>query len=127
MKATVHGQQPIRKLFSKEQRAFYEAHAPEGIALDDLATLGPLFVLKLNFVPEGLAGRRLVAEMWLYPDGSRILELSTKCLPGQGLDVAREVKAYLTECGVDLGGEQAPRPRPRSTFFSNELLAAATA
>ena len=26
-------------------------------------------------------GRRLVAELWLYPDGSRILELSTKCAP----------------------------------------------
>ena len=33
--------------------------------------------------------RRIVAEMWLYPDGTRIVELSTKCLPGEGLDVVR--------------------------------------
>ena len=55
-------------------------HAPEGLALDDLSVLGPIIVLKLKFTPEDYAGR-LVAEMWLYPDGSRILELSTKCRP----------------------------------------------
>ena len=38
----------MRKLFSKEQRAFFAAHAPEGIALDDLSILGPIFVLKLR-------------------------------------------------------------------------------
>ena len=32
---------PLRKLFSKEQRAFFAAHAPEGIALDDLADPRP--------------------------------------------------------------------------------------
>jgi hypothetical protein len=36
------GDRPIRKLFSKEQRAFYEAHAPDGIELDSLSTLGPI-------------------------------------------------------------------------------------
>ena len=57
------GQRPLRKLFSKEQREFYAAHAPEGIAIDDLSILGPLFVLKLSsrrgVRPE--AGRRDVA------------------------------------------------------------------
>ena len=33
--------QPLRKLFSKEQRAFYAEHAPDGLALDDLTLLGP--------------------------------------------------------------------------------------
>ena len=35
------GDRPIRKLFSKEQRAFYADHAPEGIALDDLRCSAP--------------------------------------------------------------------------------------
>ena len=47
------GERSVRKLFSKEQRAFFAAHAPEGLALDDLALLGPIFVLKLNLHPEG--------------------------------------------------------------------------
>ena len=37
----------------------------------------------------------LVAEMWLYPDGSRILELSTKCPPTETFQVAAEARAYL--------------------------------
>src|SRR4051794_14820384 len=74
---TVRGKKPVSKLFSKEQRAYYDAHV-DGVALDDLSMLGPFFVLKLRFVPKKL-GRRLVAEAWLYPDGSRILELSTRC------------------------------------------------
>ena len=34
----------LRKLFSKEQRAFFAEHAPEGIELDDLSILGPINV-----------------------------------------------------------------------------------
>src|SRR5690349_99750 len=70
------GKQPVSTLFSKEQRAFFEAHAPDVAAMDDLTVLGPMNVLKLKFSPEGY-DRRLVAEMWLYPDNARILELST--------------------------------------------------
>ena len=40
-------------LYSKEQRAFYQAHAPEGLGLDDLSVLGPINVLKLRFTPCG--------------------------------------------------------------------------
>ena len=36
VKAVLRGEMPIRKLFSKEQRAFYDEHAPAGIGLDDL-------------------------------------------------------------------------------------------
>ena len=79
----VHGNRPLRKLFSKEQRAFFTAHAPEGIGIDDLSILGPIFVLKVKLQPKTFS-RRVVVEMWLYPDGSRILELSTKCRAGRG-------------------------------------------
>ncbi len=74
----------ISSLFTKEQRAFFSEHAPEGIELDELSILGPIFVLKARVTPKDL-GRRLVGELWLYPDGSRIVELSTKCLPHGGL------------------------------------------
>jgi hypothetical protein len=60
------GRRPPRKLFTKAQRAFYTEHAPEGLTLDDLSLFGPIFVLKLKLVPKSF-GRRLVAEMWLYP------------------------------------------------------------
>ncbi len=118
IRATVTGGLPLRKLFSREQRAFYAAHAPEGIGLDDLTVLGPIFVLKLRLTPEELDRRRLVAEMWLYPDGSRLLELSTKCLPSEGFQVAAELRTYLTGRGVDLSGEQQTKTRKALEYFA---------
>ncbi len=35
------GHGPIHKVFNKDQRVFYKAHAPEGLELDDLTVLGP--------------------------------------------------------------------------------------
>jgi hypothetical protein len=111
---------PLRKLFSKEQRAFFSTHAPSGIELDDLTVLGPIFVLKLKFSPAGY-GRKLVAELWLYPDGSRILELSTKCGTNEAFEVAAETRAFLTERGIDLSGEQQTKTRTALEFFSSGL------
>jgi hypothetical protein len=117
---------PIRKLFTKEQRAFYAAHAPAGIELDDLSILGPIFVLKLKFAPDGF-DRRLVAEMWLYPDDTRIVELSTKCAPAEAFQVAAETRAFLTEKGIDTSGEQETKTRKALRFFSRRLQAASHA
>jgi len=113
---------PLRKLFSKSQRAFYEQHAPKGIGLNDLAILGPIFVLKLKFSPEAYK-RKMVAEMWLYPDGSRVVELSTKCAPSEAFDVAARTRAFLSERGVEMSGEQQTKTRKALDFFSAELTA----
>ncbi len=122
----VSGKRPIRKLFSKDQRALFAAHAPEGIGLDDLSVLGPLFVLKLKYAPDGFA-RRMVVELWLYPDGSRILELSTKCAPQEAFDVAAEARAFLSSKGVNLEGEQQTKTRTALEYFakSGERVGAA--
>jgi hypothetical protein len=120
VRAALAGTLPIRKLFSKEQRDFFAAHAPEGLALDDLAILGPIFVLKLRMQPEAL-GRRLVAEMWLYPDGSRLLELSTRCATGEAFQVAAEARAFLARHGVDVSGEQQTKTRKALQYFADSL------
>jgi len=117
VRETVQSGRPLRKLFSKEQRAFYAAHAPEGIGLDDLSLLGPVFVLKLKGVPPGY-GRKLVIELWLYPDGSRILELSTKCATSEAFQVAAETRAFLVGRGVRPTGGQQTKTRKALEFFS---------
>jgi hypothetical protein len=117
VKEVLDGTRPIRKLFTKEQRAFFTDNASDGPALDDLSILGPINVMKLKYAPEGYQ-RRLVAEMWFYPDGSRILELSTKCAPGEGFQVAAETKAYLAQYGIDLSGEQQTKTRTALEFFT---------
>jgi hypothetical protein len=120
VKQVAAGDRAIRKLYSKAQRAFYEAHAPDGLDLNDLTVLGPINVLKLKFTPKGY-DRRMVAELWLYPDGEQILELSTKCAPSEGFQVGTETRAFLAERGVDLWGEQQTKTKTALEFFSRNL------
>jgi hypothetical protein len=114
---------PIRKLFSKEQRAFFDANAPEGISLDDLSILGPINVFKLKFRPEGY-DRRLVAELWMYPDNTRILELSTKCPPAETIQVSLEARVFLESRGIDLSGDQQTKTKTALEYFSRQLAKA---
>jgi hypothetical protein len=118
MKARI--ERAVRKLFTKEQRSFYADHAPDGLELDALSLLGPLFVLKLNFTPAELR-RKLVAEMWLYPDGARILELSTKCAPKDMFQVANEVRAHLVRHEIDVSGEQQTKTATALGYFAEHL------
>jgi hypothetical protein len=120
VRETLAEQRPLRKLFTKDQRSFFADHAPEGLTIDDLDVLGPIFVLKLKLSPKAF-GRRLVGEMWLYPDGSRIVELSTKCLPGEGLDVAEQLLDFLASKGIPTEGEQQTKTKTALEFFSAEL------
>ena len=75
---------------------------------------------KLPFVPEGL-GRKLVAEMWFYPDGSRVLELSTRCSTAEAFQVAAELRAFLAGRGVDVSGEQQTKTRKALDYFARSL------
>jgi hypothetical protein len=123
VKEVIAGRRPVRKLFTKEQRALFTAHAPEGLGLDDLRVLGPITVLKLKFTP-GDYGRRLVTELWFYPDGSRILELSTKCAPRETFEVVARTRAFLAGRGIDLGAEQQTKTKTALEFFAKELVSA---
>ena len=65
-------------------------------------------------------GRRLVAELWLIPDGTRVLELSTKCLPAEAFQVAIEARAYLEGLGLDLAPDPQTKTKTTLEFFSRE-------
>jgi hypothetical protein len=111
------GRQPIRKLFSKPQRAFFATHAPDGLELDDLSVLGPVHAFKLKLTPKGMK-RRLAVELWLYPDGTQILELSTKCAPAEWFQAATESRDYLDGLGLDLSAEQSTKTRTALEYFT---------
>lgn len=108
----------ISKLFSKEQRAFYKDHAPKGLDLDRLTPFGPINVAKLKFTPDGY-NRPMAAEVWFYPDASRILELSTKCLPAEAFQVAAETRAFLRKRGISVTGEQEAKTVKALHHFSH--------
>ena len=111
------GNATIRSLFSKDQRAFYREHAPDGLDLNDLVVLGPITLLKTKFSLDDF-DRPMVAEMWFYPDGSRILELSTKTLPTEAWQKAAEARLALGSRGVTLTGEQQTKTKTALEFFA---------
>jgi hypothetical protein len=126
IKEAVTGSVPLHRIFSKEQRAFYELHAPAGIALDRLVPLGPTFILKSVFTldDDPIAAQditRMVAEVWLYPDGSMILELSLKCPPREAIRVGVIARTYLATHGVPLGGEQQTKTKTALEFYRDAL------
>ncbi|WP_141015338.1 adenylate cyclase [Nocardioides sambongensis] len=100
----------LAKLLSATQRKVLDDHLPAGVALADLRVLGPLTLLKAKFEPEGLA-RKMVAELWFLPDGSRILELSTKAPPRIAFQAAAETKVFLAGRGIDLAAPQDTKTR----------------
>lgn len=114
----VGGAMPIERLFSKEQRAFFRKHAPKGTALRSLKAYGPIFVLKATLWPKKL-DRRLVVEMWLFPDGSRNLEISTKCAPSEVFLVTGELKAFLIDLGIEITANQQTKTRAAMEFFKD--------
>ncbi|MBL0144200.1 MAG: adenylate cyclase [Betaproteobacteria bacterium] len=116
----IEGGKSLRSLFSKEQRAFYDAHAPKDVTMDELAILGPTFLLKARHQPKDFDGR-ITVELWFYPDGSRILEISTKSLPENAFQAAAEFRAYLARCGIAIGAAQEPKTRTALEFFTARL------
>ena len=120
VRAVVLQRMKIRDLFTKDQRAFYKAHAPDGLKLKELSPLGPINLMKLQFEPDGLK-REFVAELWMYPDGSRILELSTKASHEDAFEVATETRAFLEKKGLDLTAEQQPKTNRALKHFTDML------
>ena len=53
----------------------------------------------------------------MYPDGSQIVELSTKARPDEAFQVVAEAKAFLRARGIDLTGEQQTN-KTALEFFS---------
>ncbi|BCY12073.1 hypothetical protein [Actinoplanes sp. L3-i22] len=90
---------PLTKLLPQPQRRLLAACGPDRLSLDDLVVFGPVEVRKYRFEPDGF-DRRLAAEKWAFPDGSTVLELSTRCPVGKAPEVAARLTATLSAHGV---------------------------
>ncbi|MFI2365777.1 hypothetical protein [Promicromonospora sp. NPDC019610] len=104
------GSRGIHGLLDDDQRALLGERMPEDVQADDLVVLGPINLIKCRFRAKGYR-RRMVAELWGLPDGSRILELSTKAPPEEAFQAAAETKAVLAGKGLDLGTPQETKTR----------------
>jgi hypothetical protein len=115
VKDVIQGKRPIRKLFSSAQKSLYAKHAPKSLGLDSLTPFGPINLVKSKFA---IGGRAAVAELWFYPDASRVLELSMKCAPDKAIRIAAEVRAFLAGLGINPTGEQETKTRKALQYFS---------
>jgi hypothetical protein len=113
----VLGDGKARKLFSKRQRAFFSEHAPDGLELDDLEILGPIPTFRVKFKSDGFK-RPMVGELWLYPDGSQVIELSTKTTPSEAFQTGLEWRAFLESKDIDVSGEQQTKTKTALQFFT---------
>jgi hypothetical protein len=107
---------PLRTLFSKQQLSLLAAHAPGKVGVDDLTVFGPVDVRRAKIVPGGL-DRVLTVERWTYPDGSSILELSTRCAAGAAVPVTARVAAVLRDHQIDVTGFQQTKTRTTLAYF----------
>jgi hypothetical protein len=62
--------------------------------------------------------------VWHYPDGSRVLELSTKTTPEEAFEVAAATRELLAAKGVDLSALQQTKTKTALEFFAAERAAA---
>ena len=122
--AMIGGNVTLRKLFTNAQRDLLRSRAPEGLRFNDLIKLGPINVLKLKYIPRDF-NRKLAAELWNYPDGTRLLELSTKCTPQGAFDVAAETKVFLSGLGIDLSAVQETKTKRALEYFAKGIASAA--
>jgi hypothetical protein len=109
-RSLMEGERDLTDVLSDDQRRVLLGRLPDGVGLGDLRLLGPLSLLKVRFEPEGYP-RRMVGELWFLPDGSRILELSTKCSPAEAFQAAAETKLFLAGHGIELDAPQETKTR----------------
>jgi len=101
LRSVVEGRRPVSDLLSPKQRSLLHDHSPAWLSPDELTVLGPVHVMKLRASPSGLR-QTYAVELWMFPDGSRILELSTRCKPQSFFGIAAEAREFLSERGLSL-------------------------
>ncbi|GAA2847871.1 hypothetical protein Acy02nite_02680 [Actinoplanes cyaneus] len=99
---------PLAKLLAQPQRRLLAACGPDRLSLNDLVVFGPVEVRKHKLQPAGF-DRQLCAERWAFPDGSSVLEFSTRCPIGKAPEVAARLTAILSAHGVSPSQEQATK------------------
>jgi hypothetical protein len=80
-------------IFSADQRAFLARLAGDPRLAAEIRPFGPASVRKFRGRTAGLPC--VAVESWTYPDGYRLVELSTKCAPRRAHYTARRLRRLL--------------------------------
>lgn len=112
--AAVTGQQRWGTLLSAEQHAFLRAHTTR---VDDLLVHGPVEVTRTPAGTTGFAATMIV-ECWVFPDRSRLVELSTRCRTAHAGTVAARARGFLDDHGVTPAAVQTTKTRACLDYFT---------
>ncbi|NEA32672.1 adenylate cyclase [Streptomyces sp. SID13031] len=113
----IAGRLPWSDLFTAEQRQFFSTHAPAGLALDDLTVLGPVLALKERHNMPGLP-YPLTVDLWTYPTGSRLLEISTRVPPHAAFAAMADWRDFLERHRLLPGGSEVTKTLATLQAFS---------
>ena len=78
----------------------------------------------MKSIPAGF-NQKLTTELWMYPDNTRVLELSTKTIPGSGFNLAMELRNFLYQRGIKGAEEPITKTSKALSFFSEKAKQAA--
>lgn len=95
---------------------------PAQIKLDALVPLGPTFLLRVKHCRRDFY-HRIIVELWLYPDGSRVFGISTKCTPDQAFQAGVEFRAFMAKSGIPLKEAQETKTNGALEFFRKDITA----
>lgn len=86
-------------LFTRPQLALLAERVPGAISVDGLTAFGPVVMRRVRMRPDGLS-RPLDVQQWDYPDGTRLLELSTRSSADDLVDVTTRTARFLEQHGI---------------------------
>lgn len=108
--------QPLHRLFTKPQLRLLTAHLPRRVRLRELVPHGPVEARRRTLIVPG-DSQRLLVERWTFPDGSQLLELSSRCRPDDVLRAAAHTAMVLNEHGIDLTGSRQTKTAAALAYF----------
>ncbi|GAA2066027.1 hypothetical protein GCM10009839_92140 [Catenulispora yoronensis] len=111
--------EPLRRLFSEQQLLLLASRMPEHLTVDDLDALGPVEVHRTRSRYDGPGGG-LELQEWTYPDGSRLLEVSTRCVAEHLLQTAAHAKAFLDRHGIAQSGPCPTKADATLAYFTRQ-------
>lgn len=115
----VEGRSRLRTLFSEQQIALLDSRLSGRVTIDDLDALGPVEVHRTR-PRDGEPGRGLELQEWMYPDGSRLLEVSARCTAEDLLQTAVQAKAFLDENGIKQSGPCPTKADTTLDYFTRQ-------
>ena len=117
----VDGKRGLRTLFSDQQIALINGRLSGRVAVDDLEALGPVTVRRTRPLPGGPGpGRGLELQEWTFPDGSRLLEVSTRCGSRDLLQTATHAKAFLDRHDIAQAGPCPTKADTTLAYFTQQ-------